>query len=155
MPISTTLRSLARTRALSLTVVLTLAIGVGALTITFGVVHAALWRLPPFPDAGRLVMLYLQRNPLGEPPRRERWSFARFNLLAESQDVFEQLASYSPGAMTVSGVGAGDAELIQGERVSAPYFRLLRVSAARGRLFTESEDDPASPTPVIVLGHQL
>jgi hypothetical protein len=43
----------------------TLALGVGV-TITFGVVRAALWRQPPFPDAGRLAMLFLQRNPRGE-----------------------------------------------------------------------------------------
>jgi putative ABC transport system permease protein len=155
MPISTSLRSLTRTRGLSLTVVLTIAIGVAALTITFGVVNAALWRQPPFPESDRLAMLFLQRNPPGEPSRRERWSFARYNLLAESQDVFEQVASYSPGALTVSGAGSGDAELIQGERISATYFTLLGVSAARGRLFTESEDDGLSPTPVVVLGHQL
>jgi putative ABC transport system permease protein len=155
MPISTTLRSLTRARALSLTVVLTLAIGVAALTVTFGVVNAALFRQPPFHEADRLAMLYIQRNELGEAPRQERWSFARFNLLAESQDVFEHVASYSPGAMTVSGAGSGDAELVQGERVSAFYFPLLRVGAGRGRLFADSDDDPASPTPVVVLGHQL
>jgi putative ABC transport system permease protein len=155
MSLSTTLRSLARSPALFITVVLTLASGVAALSITFGVVNAALWRQPPFPDAGSLTMLYLQRNPSGEPPRQERWSFARFNLLAESQDVFEHVASYSPGAMTVSGVGSGDAELIQSERVSASYFPLLRVTATRGRLFTKSEDDPDNPSPVVVLGHQL
>jgi predicted permease len=155
MTAATTFRSIARTRGLAISVALTLALGVGALTITFGVVHAALWRQPPFPDAGRLAMLFLQRNPRGEPPQRERWSFARYNLLTQSQDVFEQVASYSPGSLTLSGGGTGDAELIPGERVSASYFPLLQVSAWRGRLFTESEDDPARPTPVIVLGHQL
>ena len=155
MPLSITLRSLARNRALSLAVMVTLAIGVAALTITFGVVNAALWRPPPFPEADRIAMLFLQRNEQGEPPRQERWSFARFKLLAETQDVFEQVASYSPGALTVSGAGTGDAELIQGERVSTSYFPLLRVRPAHGRLFTDSEDDPASPTPVVLLGHQL
>ena len=154
MPLSTTLRSLARARVLSFTVVLTVALGVAALTITFGVVNAALFREPPFPAADRLALLYLQRNPAGEPTQRERWSFARFQLLRDMQQSFEQMASYSPGAITVSG-GGGDAELAQGERVSASYFPLLRVGVARGRLFTESEDDAASPTPVVLLGYQL
>ena len=94
MTAATTLRSLARSRGLSVTVALTLALGVSALTITFGVVRAALWRQTPFPDAGRLAMLYLQRNPRGEPPRQERWSFARYNMLAQSQDFFEGMAAF-------------------------------------------------------------
>ncbi len=147
------LRLLGRARALSGAVVLTLALGVAALTITFGVVNAALLRQPPFHDAGRVVMLYLQRNPEGEPPRRERWSFARFELLRASQRSFEQVASYSPASLTLS--GNADAELVQGERVSASYFQLLRVVPVRGRLFNDAEDDPARPTPVVVIGHRL
>jgi putative ABC transport system permease protein len=147
------IRSLARRRSLSLAVVLTLALGVAALTTTFGVVDAALWRQPPFHDAGRVAMLYLQRNPEGESPRQERWSFARFQLLSQSQRSFEQVATYSPAELTVS--ENTDAELIRAERVSASYFPLLRVVAERGRLFTDAEDDPARPTPVVVLGHGL
>lgn len=155
MAFPTAFRSLARTPALALTVALTVALGTGALTTTFAVVNAALWREPPFPDAKRLAMLYLQRNERGEPPRQERWSFARYELLAKSQDVFEQVASYSPGSVTVSGGGTGDAELIQGERVSPSYFSLLRVRAWKGRLFTDSEDEATRPAPVIVLGYQF
>jgi hypothetical protein len=112
-------------------VALTIASGVAALTITFGVVNAALFRQPPFPDADRMAMLFLQRNPSGEPPRRERWSFARFELLRDAQQSFEYVASYSPGALTVSGGGGADAELTQAERVSASYFPLLRVRPVR------------------------
>ncbi|MGH7555804.1 MAG: ABC transporter permease, partial [Longimicrobiales bacterium] len=153
MPLSSRLRSLGRARALSGAVVLTLALGVAAMTITFGVVNAALLRQPPFHDAGRLLMLNLHRNPEGEPPWQERWSFARFELLRASQRSFEQVASYSPASLTLS--GTADAELVQGESVSASYFQLLRVEPVRGHLFNEAEDDPARPTPVVVIGHRL
>jgi putative ABC transport system permease protein len=153
MTVSSTVRTLAGSRALFITVVVTLAIGVATLATTFGVVNAALFRQPPFEDAGRLAMLYLQRNPRGEAPRQERWSFARFELLRESQKSFEHVASYSPAALTLT--ADGDAELINAERVSASYFQLLRVRPARGRLFTDAEDLPARPTPVVVLGHGL
>ncbi len=155
MNLSTTLRSLTRTPALALAIVSTLALGTGVLTTTFGVVNAALWRQPPFPDADRLAMLFLERNPQGESPRRERWSFARYAMLAQSQDIFVRIASYSPGALTLSTPGEGNAELIPGERVSASYFSLLGVRAWHGRLFADSEDEATSPTPVVVLGHQL
>lgn len=149
------LRSLARSPALVLTVVLTLALGTGALATTFSVVNGALWRQPPFPNAERLAMLYLERNPRGEAPRRERWSFARYELLAQSQEVFESVASYSPGALTLSSPGDGNAELIQAERVSASYFSVLHTDAWRGRLIAASDDDAANPAPVVLLGHQL
>jgi putative ABC transport system permease protein len=153
MPLSSTLRSLARARGLVLAVVTTIALGVAALTTTFGVINAALFRQPPFEDADRVVMLYLQRNPQGEAPRQERWSFARFQLLREAQRSFEDVASYSPATLTLA--GDGGAELVYGERVSASYFPLLRIGAARGRVFTAAEDDSSQPTPVVVLGHDL
>ncbi|HEY7027139.1 MAG TPA: hypothetical protein VH438_06010, partial [Gemmatimonadales bacterium] len=81
MLFTVTLRSLARAPVLAISVVVTLALGVATLTTAFGVVHAGLWRQPPFPDASRIAMLFLHRNPRGEPPQQERWSFGRFELL--------------------------------------------------------------------------
>ena len=142
-----------RSRLLSLTVVLTLGLGVGALIIAFGVVNAALFRQPPFPAANDVALLFIQRNPQGEQPRRERWSFARFELIAQQQKSFAQLASYSPGSVTLS--GNGEADLVQVERVSGSYFPLLRATAMRGRLLGTADDDATRPAPVVVLGHQL
>lgn len=96
------LRSLLRSPALSLGVVATLALGVGALTVTFGIVNAALFREPPFHDATRLATLYLVRNPVGEPQPRERWSFPRIQMLRESQRSFEHIANYSNPSLTLS-----------------------------------------------------
>src|SRR4051812_14196132 len=113
---------------LSIGVVLTLALGVCALTTTFAVVRAALWREPPFPDAARLGILYLERNPAHEPPRRERWSFPRAEQLRGSQHSFDAVATFSLASLTLSGAGAGNADLVYGERVSAQYLPMLGVS---------------------------
>jgi putative ABC transport system permease protein len=147
------LRSVARDRGLSAGVILTIATGVAIFATTFGVVNAALFRPPPFPEAGRIAMLYLDRNPRGEAPRRERWSFARFEMLRATQTTFDHVASYSPAAHTIS--DDGGAELSNGERVSPSYFQLLHARAVVGRLFSDVEDDAAQPTPVVVLGHGL
>ena len=147
------LRSAFRSPALAAGVTATLALGTGALTVTFGVVDAALFREPPFQDAGRVAMLYLVRNPVGEPLHNERWSFPRFRLLRESQQSFERVANYSNPTLTLS--GEDDAELVHGELVSPEYFPLLRVGALRGRVLAPADDDVANPSPVAVLSHAL
>lgn len=133
-------------------VVATLAVGVGALTTVFGIVNAALFRQPPFADAGRLAILYLVRNPLGEPTRRERWSFGRFQLLRRQQRSFEDVASYSPADLTLS--GEGEPEMVRAERVWSSYFPLLRVRPVEGRLLGPSDDDLAG-APVALVSQTL
>ncbi|HET9515082.1 MAG TPA: ABC transporter permease [Gemmatimonadales bacterium] len=155
MALSSTLRSLFRTPRLSAAVVLTLALGVAAFTTAFGIVDAALFRQPPFPDATRVTLLFLERNPAHEPPRRERWSFARYRLLAEQQQSFESVASYSPASLTLSGGGEGTAELIRGERVAPSYFQVLRVRPQQGRLLGDAENDPMQPSHVALIGEDL
>ncbi|MEO8360434.1 MAG: ABC transporter permease [Vicinamibacteria bacterium] len=154
MSLSTTLRSLSRTRGFSAAIVLTLATGIAALTLTFGVINAAIFREPPFDDAKRIALLFIERNEAGEAPAQQRWSFARFQRLRATQKSFEDVASYAPGSLTLSG-GTDSAEPVNSECVSAAYFPLLRVGAMHGRVFTEAEDDPASPAPVAVLGRRL
>ncbi|HEY7566880.1 MAG TPA: ABC transporter permease [Gemmatimonadaceae bacterium] len=147
-------RPLFRSPGLLLGVVATLAVGVGALTVTFGIVNAAVMREPPFEDASRVTALYIVRNPIGEPPQqRQRWSYPRYELLRESQRSFETVASYSNPTLTLS--GTGEAELVRGELVSPDYFPLLRVRALIGRTFAASEDEVARPTPVALLSYNL
>jgi putative ABC transport system permease protein len=149
-----TLRSLLRSPALALGVGATLAVGVGALAVTFGIVNAAVMREPPFEDASRVTALYIVRNPIGEPPQqRQRWSYPRYELLRTSQRSFETVASYSNPTLTLS--GTGEAELVRGELVSPSYFPLLRVRALIGRTFVDTEDEVARPTPVALLSYNL
>jgi predicted permease len=149
-----TFRSLLRSPAFLFGIAATLAVGVGALTVTFGIVSAAVLRQPPFEGADRLATLYIVRNEIGEPPqRRERWSYPRYELLRESQRSFEAVSSYSNPTLTLS--GSGEAELVRGELVSPSYFPLLRVRAVIGRTFAESEDEAARPTPVAMLSYNL
>lgn len=136
------------------TIAITIALGVGALTTAFAVVDAAVVRQPPFPEPERLVMLYLQRNPAGEPPRNERWSYARFELLRRLQTSFEEAATYSPASVTLS-TSKEEAALVYVERVSASYLPMLGARVAQGRLIHAEDDDPANPSPVVVLGHDL
>jgi predicted permease len=146
-------RSLGKSKLLALGVIATLAVGVAALTVSFALLHAALFRQPPFPDAERIVMLYLMRNPPGEPARRDRWSFHRFELLRDGQQSFDAVANVTNPAFTLS---EGDqAELVRGELVSPEYFEILGATPERGRLFTAEEDRPGSYSFVVVISHRL
>ncbi len=147
------MRPLLRAPALSAAVVATLALGIAALAVAFGVYHAAVLRPPPFHEADRIALLHLERRPRGEPEYRERWSFGRLQLLEGQQRSFEQVASYSPLEVSLS--DGGDPELVRGERVSPSYFRLLRTDASQGRLFADAEDDPVRPADVALISHGL
>src|SRR5688500_17252577 len=139
MPIRAFLRSIMRARALTLGVVVTVALGVAVLTTAFGIAHAAIFRQPPFDDADELAMLHMVRNPRGEPTRRERWSYARIQLLRERQRSFEAVANYSPASVTIA--SDNDAELVRGEMVHSSYFSLLRARPAEGRALLPADDD--------------
>jgi predicted permease len=153
--LSPSIRSFLRSPRFALAVALPVALGVAVLTTSFGMVNAALFRQPPFPQADRIALLFLERNPAFEQPYRERWSWPRYRLLRGRQQSFELVASYSPASLTLSGVGDGSAELVVGERVAAEYFPLLGASARLGRLFDTTENDPAAPADVVVIGEQL
>lgn len=155
MPTLRAVRFLARSPRVVLAPTVMLALGVGAMTTVYALGHGALVRQPPFQDAARVTLLFLERAPAGEAPRRERWSWARYRLLEDQQRSFEAVASYSPASLTLSGVGEDAAEIVMGERVAPAYFGILGATPRLGRLFGPAESDPAQPAPVAVLSERL
>src|SRR5688572_4222015 len=97
-------------------------------------------------------MLHMVRNARGEPTRRERWSYARIQLLRERQRSFEAVANYSPASVTIA--SDNDAELVRGEMVHSSYFSLLRARPAEGRALLPADDD-VSGVPVVVLSRTI
>src|SRR5258708_39944039 len=67
-------RTLKRMRGVAIVAIITLALGIGATTTMFSVVHAALLRPPPFTKPDRLVMLYVTRTTPRDGLVRLRWS---------------------------------------------------------------------------------
>ena len=147
------LRALLRARPFALAVVAMLGMGVGALVAAFGVIDAALWRQPPFPDARRLTILYSGRSSPRESLRWERWSFPRLQLLRQAATDFARVANYSPATLTLT--GTQDPEHVSGEIVAPDYFPLLGVAALRGRTFAPDEDAAPGAHPIAVLSFDL
>jgi putative ABC transport system permease protein len=141
-------RGLIKARGLSITALLTLALGIGANTTIFTVVNAVLLKRLPYPDAERLVVLDEYR--LHHGSRTVSW--LDFNDWKRQTNVFEDLAAYRLSKMTLSGVE--ESALLRVAEVSAPFFPLLGARTALGRNFGASED-AAGAKPVIVLSHAL
>ncbi len=144
------LRSVRKNPLFAAVVVLPLALGIGANTAIFTVVHAALIRPLPFYQPDRLVHLW-EANPKQEPepygasyPDLQDWRGA--------SRYFEGFAAYVDGFTTLS-------EKQQTERVTAglvttDFFPLLGVKPAMGRSFVVGEDQPGAPD-VMLLSHAI
>jgi putative ABC transport system permease protein len=138
-----TLRGLLRAPMMTLTIVVTVGLGIGATTVIFSAIHAALLRPLPYADAGRLVRIYTDA-----PPNRFRFSVADYLALQAEQTHFEQVAGYTDRLMSFS--DGNVAERLRGKLVSWTYFSLLGVRPATGRDFAEADGRPGNPLAVIV-----
>jgi putative ABC transport system permease protein len=84
--------------------VLTLALGIGATTAIFSVVHAVLLRPLPYRDAERVVMVWLDNRPQNVAEDIHSWpNFA--DLRAQSR-AFARLAAYRRGGYNLTGACA-------------------------------------------------
>ena len=140
-------RQLARQRAFTLTAVATLALGIGANTAMFGIVHGILLRPLPYPDSEAIVRV---GESLGGRGRGAFLSNRSMALLQENAESFEQIAAYRAAA--VDWAGPDGAVTLRGARVSPSLFPLLRAAPHLGRLFTD-EEGRAGADRVVLLGH--
>ena len=140
-------RQLARQRAFTVTAVATLALGIGANTAMFGIVHGILLRPLPWPDAEAIVRV---GESIGGRGRGAFLSNRSMALLQGEARSFEQLAAYRAAA--VDWAGPDGAVTLRGARVSPSLFPLLRAAPHMGRLFTD-EEGRAGADRVVLLGH--
>src|SRR5262245_14349929 len=137
------LRNLLRVPLLTATVVFTVGLGIGATTVIFSAVNAALLRPLPYADPGQLVRIYTDT-----PPNKFPFSVADYLALQAQQTRFEQVAGYQSRAMAFT--DGTIAERLRGRTVSWTYFSLLGIRPAIGRDFTDADGRPGNPPAVIV-----
>src|SRR5216683_1138533 len=138
-----TFRQLRRTPAFTLTVVLTLALGIGATTAIFSLVEGVLLRPLPFQDADRLVLLgdHLGGRPGMSVRAREIETYTR------AGEAFSSLGGYITTSFELS--GGAQPEQINAARLNSEMFPTLGVQPILGRVFTPQEDDARQPVAVI------
>jgi predicted permease len=150
------LRQLCNSPWFTLTVVLTLALGIGANSAIFSVMNAVLLRGLPVPNPQELVYINV---PSGQPDGagntgNSTTSFSEpvFEDLRQDHRAFADLIAFVPLAIGKVAVRFGNTpEEATGDMVSGNFFSGLGVSLARGRAFTI--DDERSHAPVVVLSH--
>jgi predicted permease len=142
------LKQLLKNPGFSVVVVLTLALSIGANTAIFSVVDALLLRPLPYPEPQRLgSMMQRISGPSNESYRvnidGDTWRQLRDNVPA----VTAAVASKTGG---VNLEGAGRAQYVHGQRVSATYFDVLGLHTMLGRSFTATEDTAGGPRAVVL-----
>lgn len=128
--------------------VLTIALGIGATTAIFGVVHAVVLRPLPFAEPERVVLVqgYWQ----GRPSDVSAGNFVDWR--AATRDVFSHLAAVNYISVNITG---GDSpERVLSAQVSHTFFDVFGVAPMLGRPFRPEEDRPGADG-VAVLSHGL
>jgi predicted permease len=142
------LRSLRRAKGLASTVVLTLALGIGANTAIFSVVRGVLFKPLPNREGDRL--LYLRQSIDGPGGADVGFSVPEVNDFRAGAKSLGAIAEYSPWAFTMQ--GEDGAVRVEAGLVTGNFFDVLGLSPVLGRLTRPSDDGPGV-APVMVLTH--
>jgi predicted permease len=153
------LRQLRKSPGFTLTAVVTLALGIGANTAIFTLVHGILLRTLPVVNPAQLYRIGdtadccvdsgFQRNN-GD---YSIFSYDSYLHLKNSAPEFEQLSAVRAGSLRWSvRRGESQAKSLHGQFVSGNFFSMLGVGAYAGRLFGESDDTSSAP-PVTVISY--
>jgi putative ABC transport system permease protein len=131
------IRSLLRQPAFTIVAVLTLALGIGANTAIFSVVNALILTPPSIPDPDRVVALWETST----NSRKEGFiSYLDLQDWQQQTQSFETIAGYKSMSFVVT--ENGEADRLQGMRVTANFLPLLKVSPIKGRNFVVDEESP-------------
>ena len=146
--IAYSVRTLARNPGFTVVTLLTLALGIGANSAMFSVVHGVVLSSLPYPDANRLVFVWQTRPGVREidpsEPNFEDWQRSSRSFEHMSGVAFHNFNLSSPGS----------AEHLMGMRVSSTFLATLKVKPVIGHDFASSDDEP-NASPVALVSDQL
>ena len=136
-------RGLGKSPGFSATVILTLALGIGATTAIFSVVYGVLLRPLPYPKPDRLVAIW-EVNHRGTYSRLADPNFDDFR---DQNHTFQAMAKYSGGVTNV--VGAAGPTRTGVAVVTRDFFKVLDVQPAMGRGIAPDDANPGA-APVLL-----
>src|SRR3954469_7698526 len=144
------LRSLSRAKGLSATVVLTLALGIGANASIFSVVRGVLLRPLVNRDEARLI--YIRQSAPGSNNENAAFSVPEISDLRSRMKTVSSIGDFSSIGFTM--VGLGEPRQIRAGVVGGSYFDVMGLHPVLGRLINEKDDGP-NAAGVAVLTHRF
>jgi putative ABC transport system permease protein len=143
------LRLLRKSPGFTLLAILIMALGIGANTAIFSVVHAVLLEPLPFTEPDRLVQLW-HTPPQKSFPGMTTFSVSAANFLdwQKQNQVFDQMALYTGAQHDITGTGKPEA--VTASPVTSSFFSVLGAQPLHGRIFRDDEDRPGSNHEVIL-----
>jgi len=140
-------RNMRRTPGFSLTVIATLALGIGASATVLSVARAFLLRSLPYPEPDRLVAIY-ERRPREANMERNVVSYPDFADWRAQNDVFEAMGAFVSLDFIYS--GGDQAQRVSGAFVTHEVLPVLGAHARLGRDFNQQDDAPNRSTTAII-----
>jgi putative ABC transport system permease protein len=131
-------RSLMRVKGLTITVVLTLALGIGANAAIFSVVRGVLLRPLINRDENRLI--YIRQSARGIGIENAVFSVPEINDFRARVKTLSAFGDFSTIEFTL--VGLGEPRVVRAGVVGGSYFEVMGLRAVRGRLLGPSDDGP-------------
>jgi len=148
-PVGRAVRRSARRPAFTLIAIGMLAVGIGANTAIFSVIHAALFEPLPYPDSQDLVRVW--ENNLSRGYQYFSTSESNYLDFRDRNTAFEGLAAF--GGTSLNLADAGGAVRLNALRATHDFFPMLGIQPLIGRSFTSEEDLPGGAGQVALLGH--
>ena len=143
-----TMRLMRSQPAFTTAVVLMLALGIGATTAIFSVVHSVLVKPLPFPEPDQLVQVWGSRPDRG-------WTTvtlteANFWDLRDRNHTLQEFGAYHGASFSLTGFALP--ERVSAGQVTVGFFKSLGVQCVAGRLFETGEDEPGRGS-LVLLSH--
>jgi predicted permease len=145
-------RGLARSPGFTATVIITLALGIGANAAMFGVIDRLMFRPYPYMrDPSTVHRVYLETTYQGRTSANTVFPYLRYLDLAEATNTATEFAAVSEWRMAVGSGEATQSRRIAG--VSASLFHFFDAAPVLGRFFGAAEDATPSGERVAVISH--
>ena len=140
------LRSLLRARGLAITVIVTLALGIGANAAIFSVVRGVL--LAPLVNDDEEHLLYIRQSAPGAGSENANFSVPEINDLKSGVKTLSQIGDFSTIEFNL--VGLGDPRVVRAGVVSGAFFPVMGLKPIRGRLIDATDDGPAAASVTVL-----
>src|SRR5262245_20922990 len=140
------LRSLIKIKGLTITVIVTLALGIGANAAIFSVVRGVLLRPLVNRDQDRLI--YLRQSAKGVGMENANFSIPELRDLQGGVKSLTQFGDFSTIEFTM--IGLGDPRVVRAGVVGGSYFEVMGLSPVKGRLLNASDDGPKAAGAVVL-----